>query len=109
MGFKTSGMIEFCIYSYLCGVPMAHFTMQYDQKKRPILDMLVKKINVKIETAIFYKTTNTKRYLRFNWCHLRHTKTNISFNPERKIRTIVSGKNTREFRLRELKNTLINR
>lgn len=83
--------------------------MEYNQKELPFLDILIKKINLKIETDIFYKATDAKQYLLFNSCHPRHTKTNIPFNLARRICTIVSEQNTRNFRLQELKNTLIDR
>ena len=86
------------------------FTMEYNEEELPFLDILIKKTkDNKIETDIFYKATDAKQYLLFSSCHPRHTKINIPYNLARRICTIVSEKNTRDLRLLELKNTLLER
>ena len=89
--------------------PNLQFTMDSNQKELPFLDILIKKTNREIQTDIFYKTTDAKQYLLFESCHPRHVKTNIPFNLARRICTIVSEINIRDYRLEELKQILINR
>ena len=85
------------------------FTIEYSGEKLPFLDILIKKVNNRIETDVYYKNTDSKQYLLFSSCHPKHTKTNIPFNLSKRICTIVSDKNTRDLRLHELKQFLINR
>ena len=51
-----------------------NFTLEYDQKEQPVLDVMVRNKEGKIETDIFYKETDSKQYLLFSSCHPRHTK-----------------------------------
>ena len=50
------------------------FTMECDQNSIAFLDVKVIKQGTKIETDLYYKSTDTHQYLQFNSCHPRHTK-----------------------------------
>ena len=66
------------------------------------LDIKIYIKNRRIETDIYYKTTDTKQYLQFSSCHPRHTKNAIPYSLARRVCTIVSDKSIREKRLDEL-------
>ena len=61
----------------------------------------------KIETDIFYKTTNSHDYLNYNSHHPSHTKKNMIYNLAKRIITFVSDPILEEKRLYELKEWLI--
>ena len=73
------------------------------------MDILVIKRDTEIETDIYFKPTDSKQYLLFTSCHPKHTRTNIPFNLARRICTIVSNLETRNNRLTELQEILIER
>ena len=56
-----------------------------------------------IETGIYYKTTNTQNYLRYDSHHANHIKQNIPYNLAKRIITFVSDSEKEEIRLKELK------
>lgn len=85
------------------------FTMESSTKELPFLDVMVKCLNGKIITDIYYKPTDTKQYLMYNSCHPKHIKNNIPFNLARRICSIVSETDTINERLSELKQFLKNR
>ena len=85
------------------------FTMEYSNEKLPFLDILVIKINRKLETDIYFKPTDSKQYLLFTSCHPKHTRVNIPYNLAKRICTIVSNPSTRDHRLKEMKEILIKR
>ena len=89
--------------------PDISFTMESSTEELPFLDVMIKCVNGKIITDIYYKPTDTKQYLMYNSCHPKHTKNNIPFNLARRICTIVSETNTINQRLSELKQFLLNR
>ena len=61
--------------------PSITFTKEEDNKALPFLDiMVIKNHDNTIATDIFYKTTNSHRYLDFRSCHRHHTKVNVPFN-----------------------------
>ncbi|CAI9724120.1 Hypothetical predicted protein [Octopus vulgaris] len=84
------------------------FTMDHNEEELPFLDVLIKKAGNKIDTDIYYKSTNSKQYLPFDSCHPRHTRINVPFCLAR-ICTIISDTNTQHTRLQELRTTLTNR
>ena len=43
------------------------FTLEYDQKEQPFLDVMVRNKAGQIETDIFYKETDSKQYLMFSY------------------------------------------
>ena len=86
--------------------PDLNFVPNYDENQLPFLDVLVKKVNCKIETDIFYKPTDSKQYLIFNSCHPKHTKENIPFGLARRLCTIVSDEQILTKRIDELKTYL---
>ena len=78
------------------------------QQSLPFLDiMVIKNHDNTIATDIFYKPTNSQRYLDFCSCHRHHTKVNVPFNLAQRICKIVSEEQRRDFRLEELKTFLI--
>ena len=84
-----------------------NFTLEYDQKEQPFLDVMVRNKEGKIETDIFYKETDSKQYLLFSSCHPRHTKINIPYNLARRLKTIISEQNVLINRMKELKMFLL--
>jgi hypothetical protein len=62
-----------------------------------------------LTTDIYYKSTDTKQYLNYNSCHPRHTKNSLPYNLARRICTIVSNRNIRDSRLKELEQSLTKR
>ena len=56
---------------------------------------------------VFYKETDTREYLPFDSCHVRHCKINIPYNLCRTVCTIVEDKDILQKRLDELKLSLI--
>ena len=88
--------------------PSITFTKEEDNKALPFLDiMVIKNHDNTIATDIFYKPTNSHRYLDFRSCHRHHTKVNVPFNLAQRICKIVSEEQRRDFRLEELKTFLI--
>ena len=83
------------------------FTLQYSYTEQSFLDVLVKNLNGKIETDIYYKDTDSKQYLLFQSCHPRHTKINIPYNLARRLKIIVSEENVLRKRMQELKSFLV--
>ena len=71
------------------------------------LDVLVYKEGNKLNTDIFYKTTDTNQYLNYKSCHPKHTRTNIPYCLARRICRIVSDTNLKTKRLDELENFLL--
>ena len=55
------------------------FTLEYSKDALSFLDILIKKVNTKIENDINYKPTDSKQYLiiPFNSCHPKHTTANV--------------------------------
>ena len=82
------------------------FTAECSDKQLPFLDVLVKKEGFKIETDIYYKPTDSKRYLLFNSCHPKHTRTSTPYSLARRIRSIVTNEDTLQVRLNELRHAL---
>ena len=89
--------------------PSLKFTMETSQEELSFLDVCVSINHGKVETDIFYKTTDSKLYLDYKSCHPRHTKNSIPYSLSRRICTIVSDKERLNFRLNELKNLLKDR
>ena len=66
------------------------------------LDLKIIKSNNAVHTDIFYKPTDSHQYLDFYSNHPRHVKSNVPYNLARRICTIVSVREWRDFRLTEL-------
>ena len=79
------------------------FTIEFDPYQLPFLDCMVKKIESKIFTDIYYKPTDSKTYLLFSSCHPNHTKRSIPFSLARRLKTIVSDPETLIMRFNELR------
>ena len=60
-------------------------TMEKDNKKLPLLDILSYKDGGKLHTDIFYKETDTHQCSNCNSCHPKHTKQNIPYSLARRI------------------------
>ena len=60
----------------------------------------------RITTDIYHKPTYSFNYITFDSGHPRHTKVNIPFNMERRIRTIVSDEERSKQKLEDLKAIL---
>ena len=73
-----------------------------------ILDILIKKQNDTLSTDIFYKERDSKQNINFKTCHPSHTKS-MPYNLARRIWTIVSNKETRNLRQKELFVSLTSR
>ena len=85
--------------------------MNYDRTFIKTLNFLDVKIILhesgKIETDIYYKSTNNHQYLDFYSHHPRHTKSNIPYNLAKRIVVFVSDPVIKTYRLNELKNWLL--
>ena len=86
--------------------PSFSFTFDINSLKTTFLDISLYFKNYFIETDIFYKSTDSRRYLHFYSKHPRHIKRNIPYCLSKRICTIVSNSEVRMYRLRELKARL---
>ena len=68
-----------------------NFTVEVDKNNISFLDCKVIEIGSNIETDIFCKPTDSKSYLLFSSCHIKHTKTNIPFSLARRLKLIISN------------------
>ncbi|GAB1602736.1 uncharacterized protein LOC115230173, partial [Argonauta hians] len=89
--------------------PNIQFTIEYSNKQLPFLDILIINQNTFLETDLYTKPTDSQQYLLFTSCHPKHTKTNIPFNMARRVCTIVSNQSTKQMRLQELHDILLER
>ena len=64
--------------------------------------------NRTIETDIYYKTTNTHDYLRYDSDHPMHIKNNVPFNLAKRIKVFCTDEATERKRLLELRTWLEN-
>ena len=79
--------------------PTIKFTKEDDTKELPFSDItVIKNHDNSITTDIFYKKTNSHRYLDFRSCHRHHTKVNVPYNLAQRICKIVSDNTRREYR-----------
>ena len=78
------------------------FTLDQYGQSVSFLDVMVSLKDKDIITDIFYKKTDSKRYLDYRSCHPRHIKNNVPFNLARRICTIVSENDTLRKRLQQL-------
>ena len=86
--------------------PKIHFTMEMG-KSLPFLDIsfhLTERND--LETDIYYKKTDSHNYVQFFSFHPHKTLTNVPYTLARKICTVVSNPETRDYRLRELQGYL---
>ena len=70
------------------------FTIEKSKKQLPFLDILLVKTGTQLKTDIYFKVTDTKKYLNFYSCHPRHTKKSIPYNLARRVCTVVSDEKT---------------
>ena len=89
--------------------PSINFTVEYNKKEIPFLDISVYSENGKIQTDMYHKETDTFSYLDFTSSHPHHCKENIPFNLARRICSIVSDTERRENRLNQLHKRLLRR
>ena len=83
------------------------FTMEYNRKEIPFLDILIMKdIHGLLSTDIYRKKTDTQQYLHFRSQHPKNTIKSIPYMLARRICTIVSDKKLLNIRLEELYTTL---
>ena len=80
--------------------------MEYSKDAIPFLDILIKRNNDKISMDIYYKSTNTHRFLTFSSNHPKHCKKNIPFTLARRICTIVENTEAKMKHLENLKMNL---
>lgn len=83
------------------------FTMETSTKSLPFLDILLSIQDKKIVSDIYYKATDSKRYVPFHSNHPSHIKKNIPFTLARRIRLLVDDNTTEEKCLRELEEELL--
>ena len=86
--------------------PKIKFTMEHSSKELPFLDIFVKNVNGKIITEIYHKPTDTQQYLHFRSHHTKNCIKSIPYTLARRIRTIITDKNLKKIRLKELHTTL---
>lgn len=89
--------------------PSIQFTFEANPTNLSFLDTMIIKKGEKLETDIYYKTTDSKQYLLYTSCHPKHTRNNIPYSLARRIRTIVSDDKTLNARMEELFHSLIKR
>ena len=83
------------------------FTMKKSNTNIDFLDVeMLKGRDGRITTDIYHKPTYSYNYITFDSGHPRHTKVNIPFNMERRIRTIVSDEERSKQKLEDLKAIL---
>ena len=86
--------------------PKKKFTMEHSQKELPFLDFLIKNVNGKIITGIYHKPTDPQQYLHFRSHHPKNCIKSIPCTLARKMHTIITDKNLKKTRLKELHATL---
>ena len=86
--------------------PSINFTVEYNKKEIPFLDISVYSEEGKIQTDIYHKETDTFSCLDFTSSHPHHCKENIPFNLARRICSIVSGTERRKNRFNQLHKRL---
>ena len=90
-------------------VPTIKFTVESDPNKMDFLDIILyRDENNQIITDIFYKQTNSHRYVDFFSNHPAHVKRNIPLTLAQRICSLVKDQNRRNLRLEELRNYLVN-
>ena len=80
--------------------------MEQSSKELPFLDILIKNVNGQIISDIYHEPTDTQQYLHFK---SHHPKNCIKFTPytiARRINTLITDKNLKKNRLKELHTTL---
>ena len=82
------------------------FTLEYSLQGLPFLDILVKNLNGKIITDIYHKPTDTQQYLRFRSHYPKNCIKSIPYTLAHRIQTIITNKNLKNPRLKELHTTL---
>ena len=82
------------------------FTINYHTSKIPFLDTYVVKNGNILNTDVYYKPTDNKRYLHFHSCHPVKTKKNIPFTLAKRLCTIISDYDLKCLRLSQLHNDL---
>ena len=87
--------------------PDINFTHETNEKEISFLNVRIYKGDKCLLCDIFYKETDTKEYLPFSSCHVRHCKINIPYNLCRTVCTIVEDKNIMYERLEDLKFHLL--
>ena len=89
--FWERSMTDFTYFENLLNSCHAdiQFKVQKNTERLPFLDIMVIKHGTSIITEIYFKSTNSKQYLTFNFCHPKATKINIPFSLARRICTIV--------------------
>ena len=83
------------------------FTFEMSETKISFLNVSIYKGENRLMCDIFYKETDTKEYLPFNSCHVRHCKINVPYNLCRTVCTIVEDDMILDGRLNELKVSLL--
>ena len=76
--------------------PKIKFTMKRSLKQLPFLDILIKNVNCKIITDIYYKPKDTQQYLHVKGHHPKNWINSIPFTLARRIHTIITDKNLKK-------------
>ena len=84
-------------------------TIEKSTRQMLFLAILIHKDNDRRSTDIYYKTTDTHQYLDFTSNLPRHIKISIPYNLARRVCTIVDDDVTKNKRLKQLQQMLINR
>ena len=84
------------------------FALQSRSNEKPFLDVMVHNKGGKLETDIYLKEKDSKKYLLFTSCHPRHSKLNFPYNFEHKIRTIISEQKVFDVKMNESRSFLLN-
>jgi len=85
------------------------FTFEISENSINFLDTTVYIENKKIQTKLYKKPTDNKKYLAFNSAHPKHVKKAIPYSQGLRIKRIVSDANNLDIELQILANKFIDR
>ena len=80
--------------------------MEHSSKELPFLEILIKNKNGQIILDIYHKLTDTQQYRHFNSHHPKNCLKSIPYTLVQRICTIITNKNLRKIRLKELHTIL---
>ena len=88
--------------------PSISFTSNSSTDALTFLDVIVEKINGKLETNLYHKPTDSRSYVPFNSAHPKHILVNIPFSLANRVHRLVSTPDNRDKELKELEVILKN-
>ena len=86
--------------------PKIKFTKEHSAKELQFLDILIKNLNGQIITDIYQKPTDIQQYFHFKSHHRKNCMKSIPYTLASRIHTIITDKNLKKIRLKELHTTM---